>query len=331
MTGKRSPTIIDVAARAGVSKSAASRALLKQYGVSDELRQRVEKAAAELGYVKDARAYGLKSFESRTIGVFVRTANLGFYGELITVIQETLEEYDYELAVATATPRAGSARGALDSIMGLRPRGLIIASGRVPDDDIEVAAAAVPTMLAGPALRIAGVGSVSDDGRGTKELAAMLVENRHTRIGVITVARNHSTTLGARTHRMRKELIALGIEPILIPLSSETDAPDAVALDAAVPQVTAIMCPNDPILLTTWEMLSERDISVPETISLTGYDGIGQIGSPVLGLTTWRQPMKKIGRTVADQLVAQIENPDREPVHHRLTGELVRGRTVTPF
>ncbi|AAT89228.1 hypothetical protein ATY41_08160 [Leifsonia xyli subsp. xyli] len=328
MTERKRVSILDVAARAGVSKSAASRALLRQYGVSEELRRRVEAAAAEIGYIKDIRAHGLESSESRTIALFARTAKLAFYGELITVIQETLEAHGYELAVATATPRGGSTAGALDAVMGLRPRGLIVASGRVQDEDIQAAAATVPTMLAGPALRIPGVGSVSDDGSGARWLAQLLAENGHRRVGVVTVSRARSTTRGTRTLRMRKELAALGIEPVPIPLSHDTDAPAADALEAALAGVTAIMCPNDPTLLTTWEMLSDRGVDVPGDISLTSYDGTGQIASQVLGLTTWRQPLVTIGRTVADELIQRDHDPDLPLKHHRLAGKLVRGRTV---
>ncbi|WP_419847782.1 substrate-binding domain-containing protein [Candidatus Poriferisocius sp.] len=66
---------------------------------------------------------------------------------------------------------------------------------------------------------------------------------------------------------------------------------------------------------------------MPEDISLTGYDGIGALSSPALGLTTWSQPVEEIGRTAARRAIAMVET-SLEPTHVRLAGRLVRGRTL---
>lgn len=321
-------SIIDVAARAGVSKSTASRALLGQSDVADKVRARVEQAATELGYVKDYRAHLLKSTDTTTIAVFVRAVQLSFYGELVAAIQGHVERAGYQLTVAAASSDARTEPAAIDRMMGLRPAGVIFASGRVPADVIAGAARSAPVVLAGRGARIPTVGSVCDDASGTRVLAEMILERGHRRVGVLIPSKSWSTTLQDRATRMRKALNDLGIDTTVIPFAAESDHADSETLARAVESVTAIMCPNDPTVISTWEQLDELGYDVPTDVSLTGYDGIGQLASPVLGLTTWRQPIAEIGRAASEQLLARIADPSVKARHLRLAGTLLDGRTL---
>ncbi|XVQ09603.1 LacI family DNA-binding transcriptional regulator [Spirillospora sp. CA-255316] len=328
MTPTPRVSIVDVAAHAGVSKSTASRALLGQGDVAEQVRARVEAAAAELGYVKDYRAHALKSTSTRTVGIFVRTVRLSFYGELIAAIQQKIESNGFHLAVFAASSDATTQPRTIQQIMGLRPEGIIIASGRVPTSIITGAAKTVPTVLAGRTTRLPGIGTVSDDGAGTAALAERVADHGHRDVAVLTVPRSRSATLSARSQRIRKELTARGVNVHAVPFAANRDAAEPEHLRRALDTVTAVMCPNDPTLLTTWEQLDTLGYRVPDDISLTGYDGIGQLASPVLGLTTWRQPVADIGYAVAEQVLDRIRNSDTRPRHVRLPGTLQRGRTL---
>ncbi|MEV0705195.1 LacI family DNA-binding transcriptional regulator [Saccharopolyspora sp. NPDC050389] len=328
MTRTPRVSILDVAAHAGVSKSAASRALLGQGDVAEQVRARVEAAAAELGYVKDYRAHALKSTSTRTVGIFVRTVRLSFYGELIATIQHTIESNGFQLAVFAASSDTPTETHTIEQMMGLRPEGIIIASGRVPTHTITGAAKIVPVVLAGRTNRLPGIDTVADDGTGTAALAECVAHHGHRDVAVLSVARSRSATLSARSQRIRKELTALGVNVLPVPLAADRDAADPEHLRRALKTATAVMCPNDPTLITTWEQLDAFGHRVPDDISLTGYDGIGQLASPVLGLTTWRQPIADIGHAVAEQILDRIKNPDTSPRHIRLTGCLQRGRTL---
>jgi LacI family transcriptional regulator, asc operon repressor len=318
-------SIVDVAAAAGVSKSAASRALLGQSGVTDGVRAHVAEVAVSLGYVKDYRAYALKSADVRTIAIYVRSVQLSFYGELIAEIQKMLELKEYRLAIMTG---GRDARNVWDSVMSFRPSGVIIASGRVDLGRLE-ASATVPVVLAGPRTESTKLSSVSDDGRGIVALVELALESGHHHIGVLDVPRHRSTTLGDRSALMRRELIARGIEPVMIPAADWGDEPDPEALRAVVNRVTTIMCPNDPSLVRTWELLDSWGISVPGDVSLTGYDGLGHLASPVLGLTTWRQPVSEIGRVAVEEVITRISDQSAQVRHIELRGSLLRGRSLT--
>lgn len=85
-----------------------------------------------------------------------------------------------------------------------------------------------------------------------------------------------------------------------------------------------MVCPNDPVLMDVWETLHAWGLNIPEDVSLTGYDGVGQLASPVLGITTWRQPLSEMAAAAVGHLAAL---PDTPVTHRHFRGEYIRGRT----
>ncbi|WP_371105950.1 MULTISPECIES: LacI family DNA-binding transcriptional regulator [Streptomyces] len=98
----KAPTILDIAAAAGGSKSAVSRALSGQGEVSAETRERVERAARELGYVANAMARGLVSSQTRTVGVLLRDMTRPFYAWLQVAMQRAAEHRGYRIVTVTS-------------------------------------------------------------------------------------------------------------------------------------------------------------------------------------------------------------------------------------
>lgn len=322
---ERNVSILDVAAAAGVSKSTASRALLGDAEVSVSTRRRVQDAADRIGYVKDIHAHSLKAGVNKTVAIYVRSVQLSFYGELIAAIQRTVETTGYRVAVVSASKDDRP----LQTLLSLRPAAAVVASGRVDLDSFENHHR-VPIVLAGTSNASRVLSSVSDDGSGCEALAQQVAAAGHARVGVLEVPLSRSRTLGIRSHRICAALEALGVEVHVIPTDDVNDGPDPVALRASVSSITALMCPNDPSLVLSWELLSSWGLRVPEDMSLTGYDGVGHLASPAIGLTTWAQPIAEIGAAVAHELRRRLEDPSAAPAHLALTGQLIPGRTLSP-
>jgi len=323
----RRPSIVDVAAAAGVSKSTVSRAMLDQSGISAATRERIAEAARELGYVKDTRAQALKTTSTQTVALLVRSARLSFYGELMALLQQEIEANGMRFAVTTQSA-AQSAENALDQVMGLRPNALIVASGRVPDVEIERHARTIPVVLVGPQNAPHSVGTVSDDSTGAEILASLVVVQGHREVAVLAHSTARSSTIARRSERMIQALTQQGATVRVVRLSDD-DTPLDGDLAEAVRHVTAIMCPSDPTMVATWERLREWQIDVPGDISLTGYDGVGQLASPVLGLTTWRQPLERLARAASAQVIGRLYTAHAPARHESFTGRLIRGRTLT--
>jgi len=95
----RSVTIHDVAKRAGVAVSSVSRALGNHPDVSEAMRDKVTRAAEELGYVPDPAAQSLRSGSTRLVGLVVRDFANPFFGEIINGIEEIFASAGYTLLV----------------------------------------------------------------------------------------------------------------------------------------------------------------------------------------------------------------------------------------
>ena len=87
------------------------------------------------------------------------------------------------------------------------------------------------------------------------------------------------------------------------------------------------MCPTDTSMLDVVEALRLRGQPAPDDYAVTGYDGFGLLSAPYLGLTTFRQPVRELGRTSIDLLIDKIEGTSNHDRLVALRGVVV-GRTT---
>ncbi|MEV6947717.1 LacI family DNA-binding transcriptional regulator [Streptomyces sp. NPDC051172] len=329
----RNPTIIDVAGRAGVSKSVVSRVVSGRGSVGEETRQRVLKAAQELGYVVNASARAMVAHRTYTLGAFVRDAATPFYGHLLTAMQERAAFHGYRVVTATGSGRfeVSDEYRALETLAMLRVEALIVCSGLLPSERILPFAARLPTVVAGRPETHHSITSVyCDEDEGGAALADHLVELGHREVAVVTVPTSSSVTLGPRTEAMVRRLRERAVRVLEIPGPRRETAGAWVTEVLRHPGITAVMAPSDRHAIALLEQLRLRGVAVPERLSVTGYDGIGDLTTSLIGLTHWRQPIDLIGGGAVDAVV-QLLDGEQLPDHHRaLPGTLVTGRTTAP-
>ncbi|ASQ93430.1 hypothetical protein CGL27_10285 [Streptomyces sp. 11-1-2] len=325
------PTILDIAAEAGVSKSAVSRALSGQGEVSAETREKVERAARKLGYVANAMARGLVSSQTKTVGVLLRDMTRPFYALLQTAMQRAAEDRGYQVVTATSAADLGVADAlrALRNLVSLQVDGLVVSSARLPSEEIVPFIDRVPIVVAGRRETSRGITSVfCDDADGGTVLAEHLLQLGHERIAVVLADEAYSLSQYARGFAMVERIRAVGKTPVVWQVATDREATQAIndQLDGA--GVTAIMCPTDGSAVDALEVLRQRGQSAPEDYTVTGYDGFGPLNTPYLGLTTFRQPVEEIGRTSINLLLDKIEGKTDQDRLVELRGSLIEGRTA---
>ena len=327
------PTIVDVAVRAGVSKSAVSRVLSGTGRFSDETRERVERAAAELGYVANAMARGLVSGRTNTIGMLVRDASSMLYTALHVVMERRASELGYRVVTTTGVGRVEDEKSALAALVSMRVDGLVVCSGLLPAEDIAPFAARVATVVAGRPEQHAALTSVyCDEVDGGTRIADTVVAAGHRTVAVLTVPLDNAITQHARSAAMSDRLRERGVRVVELDGSFARPIPDlgADVVGAIADGATALMCPTDRMMLDVCGDLAGRGVSVPEDLSVTGYDGVHPLDSAWIGFTTLQQPVEEIGRAAIELLVARIEDPGAEVEHRALLGAVLPGRTVLP-
>jgi DNA-binding LacI/PurR family transcriptional regulator len=330
-TVAKAPTILDVAVQAGVSKSAVSRALLGQGEVSKATRQRVEDAAAQLGYVANGMARGLVSARTHTIGAVLRDMRRSFYGELLAGMQQGAENRGYQVITVTSAGdlEIPDALRTLKSLVSLQVDGLVIASAQLPSEDIVPFVDRTPIVVSGRAETAPGITSVfSDDAFGGRLMAEHVLNLGHQQVAVAVVDRVYSLSQHARGMAMVQRLREAGPGVEVWKVGNDADVRATAAARLHPRGVTAVMCPTDGSAVDVLEVLRLRGMSAPQDMTVTGYDAVGPLAAPFLGLTSYRVPVAQIGRTSLELLVDKIEGRAQGDRLVALQGALVQGRTA---
>ena len=180
----RRATLADVAARAGVSVPLVSIVMRDVPGASPANRERVRRAAEELGYRPDSRARMLRSTRSRLIGVVFGVQH-AFHGDLVSGLYAAADAADYELALSAVTPGRDEHR-AVTSLLQDRCEALILLGPQLPTSYLADLAARMPVVVVARAVRHRAVDVVrTDDAAGLHQAVDHLVGLGHTRIAHI--------------------------------------------------------------------------------------------------------------------------------------------------
>ena len=182
-TRRRHPTIVDVAKRAGVSKSLVSLVLRDEPNVSDEKRAAVTRAAEEIGYRPNAVARSLVRRRSYLIGVMVSDLHNPYFTDVIDGIQTAARGSGYHALFNTGGRAAAEEDEALDALLQLRTDGIVMAGPVLAARRIEAVAASVPVVVVAKHSRSPAHDSITNDDRmGARIAVDHLVSLGHRRI-----------------------------------------------------------------------------------------------------------------------------------------------------
>ena len=329
---RRRPTLEDVAARAGVSRATASRALTGSPRVTDETRTAVSEAAERLGYIPNRAARSLASRRTETVALVVSEPSVHlfadpFFAGTIRGIGAGLADSRYQLVLLMSQTDADHERVERHLLRG-NADGVLLLSTRT-DDPLpgRLRAAGIPCVLAGRPLDGAEVSYVDADNVGGAEqaVAHLLARGRST---IATVSGPKALAPGAdRLTGWRKALLDAGHRPVrtLAVAGGFTRAGGtaaATALLARQPALDGIFAASDLMAIGVLDALRQAGRRVPDDVAVVGFDDSGLAESADPPLTTVRQPIDDIGWHMADLLLAQLDR-DAAPANVVLPTQLV--------
>lgn len=328
--------IVDVARAAGVSTATVSRALRGLPNVTAATRERVRRAADELGYVPSPSASSLASGRTRTIGLITPWVAHWFFANVIEGAERALRVEDFDALLYTFEVSRDVRRLRLDpDVLRRRVDGVLVVG--LPLEAEEVAALdqlGYPLVFVGAGAP--GHVTVGLDDAGTARRAvAHLADLGHTAIAHLSGEPDDNLPWSPAVRRAegwRAELAARGLASEGLEVHGHFDVRGGRAsmhglLDRR-PDVTAVFAASDEMAMGALLALRDRGLRVPEDVSVVGVDG-HDMGEH-LGLTTMMQNAQEQGVTAASMLLEMITGA---PVPEEVVFPTVlveRGSTACP-
>jgi len=311
----RRPTLADVAARAGVSTALVSTVIRDVPGASAATRQRILQAAEEIGYRPDARARLLRSNRSRLIGVTFGVQH-AFHGDLVSGLYEAADAEGYEIALSAVTPRRDERR-AVGSLLQDRCEAMILLGPDSPAGYLAELAGRCPVVVVARAVNGRGVDVVrTADDEGLQQAVDHLVALGHRRIAHIDGGRAPGAAQRRRGYRQAMHRHGLDTDILIVPggLGEEDGAEAARQLLATVPSPTAVAVFNDRSATGLLDVFRNAGLSVPQDISVVGFDDSRLARLSHVDLTTVAQDA---GRMATLAVARAIDRLDGTPTGGR--------------
>jgi len=315
-------TLNDVALLAGVSSQTVSRVVNNHPYVSEETRRRVLTAIRKLNYHPNRAARSLATRRSCTLGVV--SYDIAFYGpaQMVMNIERTAKRRGYTVSLATIDSMTlDDVRQAVLDVGGDAMDGLLFIAPvvGVTYDDLVRVAETVPFVQIDTALSAKVPSVVIDQRHGSQLATRHLIDLGHRAIAEIS---GPLAWYGAQARHTswRDTLLAAGLAAELSVEGDWTARSGYEAagrlLDAGA-SFTALVVGNDQMALGALAALRERGLSVPDDVSIVGFDDVPEAAFFNPPLTTIRQNFAALGEQSVEYLITLIENPGT-PVHQRV-------------
>ena len=304
-------TLADVAQRVGVSTMTVSRALKEPARVLPQVRERIDAAIAELGYIPNRAARTLASARSKLIGVLVPSLSNAVFVETLAGVQDCAGPAGYQLLIGNTGYSPQRQIELLSAWLAHAPDGFLVAS--IDDSDSirqRLRAASVPLvhmfdLVPGEAWSV-----------GFSQRSAGFAIGKHLLARGMRRPAFIAAQLDARTMQRRagyhRALAAAGFDPSLEAL---TEAPSSVELGCRLlakvlkkaPDCDAVFCCNDDLALGVLFECQRRGIAVPGDLAIVGFNDLPFAAWSSPSITTVATPRYEVGFEAARMLLQIIE------------------------
>jgi len=313
-------TLKDVAKEAGVSVSMASR-VLGNYGYfSEETRSKVLKAAEKLNYKPDVIARGLKTRQTKAIGVIISDVVTFFFTTLVRGVEDVASQNGYSVILCNSDEDPTKER---EYLLALYERGVdgLIVSPSIGNHSYlkKLVRGGMPLVLVDRRIRGLKVPTVTVDNQtGSYEAVNYLINLGHRRIGIITGLKGVTTSeerLAGYKRALEKNHLSLDPELIKEGDYRREKAQEATQelLRMKNPPTALFVC-NEPMTSGALLTLRENKVKIPEEMAIIGFDD--PIWAPLTEppLTAVSQPSYSMGTLACQTLLREIRAIGRSKI-----------------
>lgn len=320
--GKSHPTILDIAAHAGVSPMTVSRVVNESGYISEAMRVKVQEAIEKLDYHPNGLARSLKQQRTHVVGILIPDIANPFSAELASSIQTTLLDHGYSSFITTSERSHKREQVALRALFEHRVDGVIVATRetKAGNERLQVLVErGLPMVLVGRSFNHPQVDRVTaDHWKGGYEVVEHLISQGHRRIGFIGA----TLTNGAGLRRFQGYLDALRENNIAIQknlivgpeladapsYSTQADGYEAMKKLLALKQPpTAVFARNDYTAIGAMLAANDAGLKIPDDIAVAGFDNVPLSAYCAPPLTTVDQMTTEQGRRAAQLLLERLQ------------------------
>lgn len=327
-------TLKEVAKHAGVSRSAVSRTFTDGASVSDKMRRKVEKAAAELGYSPNALASSLTTGRTKLIGLISDNFHNPFFLKAFDVFTSGLQDRDLRPLLVNLTTMPDPDL-AVQMLRQYAVDGVIVASSTVPPSFASLfEKAGIPAVFAFARYRgSANSNVVGIDNEFAGAFAArLLTERGYKKIGFLGGPQAAVSTLD-RLKGFEAEMKNLGMEFSHSFSGEYSFAAGRVEMQRLIDEgdlAEAYFGADDIISIGALSALVQSGIKVPDDVGILGLNDLEMAGWENINLTTIRQPIGQIAAASVDLMVSLLEDPNRHPEARLFPCTLIERSTLRP-
>jgi DNA-binding LacI/PurR family transcriptional regulator len=327
----RRATSYDVARAAGVSQSAVSRCFAPGGSIAPATRERIVRAATELGYRPNALAQGLISGRTKLVAVIISSLTNLYYPEVLAELSRRLTEHDTRVLLFSLSAES-EVDAVLDQVWRHSVDG-VISAARLSDVQIrQFADHDVPLVLYNRVSSGAPAASVCCDSvAGERELLDHLLEAQHRHFGII--AGPEDSFVGEdRHHAALARLTEAGITDVPVvrgDFSYESGGEGLRRLMAERERYDAVICVNDLMAIGAIDMARDQfGLAIPDRLSVVGFDGSGPASWSSYSVTSIRQPVRRMTEAAVHMLVERIADRSVSAERRSFAGQFIAGKSA---
>lgn len=323
----------DVARLAGVSQPTVSRALRDDPRVSPATKQRVRDAASALGYAPSAMGRALSVGHSTSVGLVLTDLTNQFVPHVVAPMHAELEKQGYQLLLITESSESAPI---VDHIVANGLCGVVLTTTTVDSPlPTRLQDRGLPFLYFNRTSSVVDADSVTvDPVPGIAEMVEALVSHGHRSIGAIFGPRNTSTGKvreeAVRTLLQEHGISLLSRNVLRGPFDFETGRAGTLELLGSDDPPTVIVCGNDVVALGALNAAAEHAVSVPDELSIVGFDDLPSSRWALVQLSTVAFDLESMAREAARLIVRRVEDGVRERQQTTFPTRYVARRTLGP-
>ncbi|BBK78973.1 MULTISPECIES: LacI family DNA-binding transcriptional regulator [Clostridium] len=303
------PKIQDVARLAGVSPTTVSRVLNDRGYISDETREKVNKAMKELNYFPNDVARSLFNKRTNLIGVILPTVSNPFFGELTFYIENICNSLGYKILLCNSLNNIDNEERYLEMLMRNQVDGIIVGThnqGILEYKNDNMAVVSIDTDLS------ENIPIIGSDNYNGGKIATELLLSKGCK-NIINIDGEFNLRTQARLRKIAYEDVMKSNNriPITYEIVSTFDGGNQIQIANKIldehPEVDGVFATNDLFAAAFINEARKRGRKIPEDLKIVGYDGTETSRSLLPDLTTIKQPIELIAKTSIELLIKEIE------------------------